>query len=62
MTVVRGVPLDGAELGRLASELKRSCGAGGAVKDGVMEFQGDHRDTLVAELSKHGYTVKLAGG
>ena len=47
---------------KLATELKRRCGAGGTVKGGVIEIQGDHRDLLVAELTKRGYTVKRAGG
>jgi translation initiation factor 1 len=35
---------------------------GGAVKDGVIELQGDHRDVVVAVLRDAGYDVKLAGG
>ncbi|NIP22800.1 MAG: stress response translation initiation inhibitor YciH, partial [Phycisphaerae bacterium] len=27
-----------------------------------IEIQGEHRDTLVAELQKQGWTVKKAGG
>jgi translation initiation factor 1 len=46
----------------LASELKRRCGTGGTAKDGVIEIQGDHRDVLVAELERRGFTVKRAGG
>ncbi|MGE5293899.1 MAG: translation initiation factor Sui1 [Solirubrobacterales bacterium] len=62
MTVVTGVLLDEPGLQKLATELKRRCGAGGTVKDGVIEIQGDHRDLVVAELTKRGYTVKRAGG
>jgi translation initiation factor 1 len=62
VTVVTGCPLSDAELELLAGELKRRCGSGGTVKDGVIEIQGDHRDALVTELSKRGYTVKRAGG
>ena len=62
VTLVDGLPLAGAELKELAGELKRKCGTGGAVKDGVIEIQGDHRDVLVAELEARGYTVKRAGG
>lgn len=62
VTVVTGLPLDEAGLERLAKELKQRCGSGGAVKDGVVEIQGDHRDRLVEELQARGYRVKRAGG
>ncbi|MCX5738218.1 MAG: stress response translation initiation inhibitor YciH, partial [Proteobacteria bacterium] len=62
VTVVTGVPLAADALDELASKLKRSCGSGGTVKDGVIEIQGDHRDLLVAELAKLGWTVKRSGG
>lgn len=62
VTTISGVPLDGKALLELASRLKRRCGSGGSVKEGVIEIQGDHRDILVAELEKQGYTVKQAGG
>ncbi|WP_243360085.1 translation initiation factor Sui1 [Fundidesulfovibrio terrae] len=60
--LITGLPLAGAELEKLAKQLKQRCGSGGTVKDGVIEVQGDHRETLLAELKKLGYTVKLAGG
>jgi translation initiation factor 1 len=62
VTTVSGVPLPDAELKALAKALKKHCGTGGAVKAGVIEIQGDHRDRLKAELERRGYTVKLAGG
>lgn len=62
VTIATGVPLTGDALGELAGELKRRCGTGGSVKDGVIEIQGDHRDTIVAELSQRGFSVKRAGG
>ena len=62
VSTVTGVPLDEDALQKLAGELKRRCGTGGALKDGVIEIQGDHRDTLVAELEARGFTVKRAGG
>ncbi len=61
VTLVSGVPLDEEALRELASDLKRMCGSGGAVKDGVLVIQGDHRDLLVGELKKRGYTVKKVG-
>lgn len=62
VTVVTGVPLAPAELAALCTRLKKRCGSGGAVKDGVIEIQGEHRDTLVAELTALGWTVKRSGG
>ena len=62
VTAVSGVPLGGEALRNLASDLKRRCGTGGTLKEGVIEIQGDHRETIVAELSRRGFTVKLAGG
>jgi translation initiation factor 1 len=59
VTLVTGVPL--AETGDLARELKRLCGSGGAVKDGVVEIQGDHRTKITAHLSGR-YRTKPAGG
>jgi translation initiation factor 1 len=62
VTTVNGVPVNEAALKDLAGELKRLCGTGGTVKDGIVEIQGDHRDKIVAALTQRGYTVKLAGG
>jgi translation initiation factor 1 len=62
VTVITGLPLAPPELDRLARELKQRCGSGGTVRDGVVEIQGEHRDTLVVELTKRGYAVKRSGG
>jgi translation initiation factor 1 len=62
VSVITGLPLQDAALEALATQLKKSCGAGGAVKDGRIEIQGDHRDRLVAELEKLGYAAKRSGG
>jgi translation initiation factor 1 len=62
VTVIRGVPLAGDELAALATRLKKRCGSGGTVEAGVIEIQGDHRDLLLEELGKLGYTVRRSGG
>jgi translation initiation factor 1 len=62
VTVISGLPYDAARLADLATRLKRLCGAGGAVKNGVIEIQGDHRDRVVAELGKLGLEAKRSGG
>jgi len=59
VTVVRGLPGDRDAVAR---DLKRHCGSGGAVKDGAVEIQGDHRDKVVARLQAQGHRVKAAGG
>ncbi|WP_093214421.1 MULTISPECIES: translation initiation factor Sui1 [unclassified Variovorax] len=62
VTVVKGVALDAEGLVALGKQLKTACGSGGTVKDGVIEIQGDHRETVIAALVKQGHTVKRAGG
>ena len=62
VTLISGVPLDNADLKKLAKSLKQKCGSGGSIKDGVIEIQGDHRDALEKELNSLGYKVKRAGG
>jgi len=62
VTLITGLPLADADLARLAKALKSRCGVGGAVKDGVIELQGDQRDKLQPLLEAEGYRVKRAGG
>ena len=62
VSVITGLPLAGAELEALARRLKKLCGAGGAVREGVIEIQGEHRERLVAELCSLGYEAKRSGG
>lgn len=57
---IHGVP--GERQKELATLLKKKCGTGGAIKEGIIEIQGDKRDLIQAELIKAGFTVKLAGG
>ena len=61
-TTISGVPLPQSELQTLTKALKKRCGSGGSCKDGVIEIQGDQRDTVVAVLEGMGYRVKRAGG
>jgi translation initiation factor 1 len=62
VTTVTGLPLARAQIDALATRLKKRCGSGGTVRDGVIEIQGDHRDTIVAELLKAGLPAKRSGG
>ena len=62
VTTVFGFQLADDELKNLATQLKRHCGTGGSVKDGVIIIQGDHRDTVITELRNRGFKAKIAGG
>ena len=62
VTSVSGVPLPPDQLKDLATALKRRCGTGGALKDGVIEIQGDHVELLLAELIRQGFKAKKSGG
>jgi translation initiation factor 1 len=62
VTVISGLGLAPPELTALAGELKRLCGSGGTVRDGTIEIQGEHRDRLVAELTRRGLKARRAGG
>jgi translation initiation factor 1 len=58
VTIVYDLPRNQPFLRGLASELKRTCGAGGAVVENTVEVQGDLRDRIRAALEKKGWTVK----
>ena len=62
VTTVTGLPLSLSDIEALAAKLKKRCGSGGTVRAGVIEIQGDHRDTIVGELSKLGWQAKKSGG
>ena len=58
VTVVYDLPNNEPFLKALSAELKRACGAGGAVVDGGVELQGDLRERVREMLTKKGWTVK----
>lgn len=62
MTEISGVPLTEPDLRNLARDLKRLCGTGGSVKNGLIEIQGDQRDALVRALEERNFKVKRSGG
>jgi translation initiation factor 1 len=62
VTVITGLGLATKDLELLATQLKKRCGSGGTVDGDRIEIQGDHRDTLVSELTRQGRSVKRAGG
>ena len=54
--------LSAESLKDLLKTIQRSCGAGGAVKEGTIEIQGDHRERIEQMLAEKGFKVKRAGG
>jgi translation initiation factor 1 len=60
VTIVHGLAAN--EIEALGKELCRMCGTGGTTKNGVIELQGDHRDTIVAYFEGRKRKVKRAGG
>lgn len=62
VTTVTGLELPPDELKRLAQDLRRECGSGGTLKDGVVEIQGDHADKVMTALEARGLKAKRAGG
>ncbi|MEI6896959.1 MAG: stress response translation initiation inhibitor YciH [Psychromonas sp.] len=61
VTLIKGLQLDQQALKMLAKELKKRTGTGGAVKNFVIEIQGEQRELIKTLLEKKGYSVKLAG-
>lgn len=62
VTVVTGFQAKPETLAALLKVLKTQCGAGGTVKDGEIEIQGDHRQKVLEILVKEGYKAKISGG
>ena len=62
VTLVKKLILSEDDLKDLAAKLKKLCGSGGTVKDGVIEIQGEQREQIAEALKKMGYKVKIAGG
>ena len=62
VTVIRGVLLSSAGLADLGKRIMAACGAGGTLKEGVLEVQGDHVERVMQLLGEQGWVVKRAGG
>ncbi|MDZ4721081.1 MAG: translation initiation factor [Roseiflexaceae bacterium] len=62
VTVISGLRHDPATLEALLKTLKQQCGAGGTLKDGELEIQGDHRERVATALTGMGYKTKMVGG
>ena len=62
VTVVTGLPGGPGDVAALAKALKTAAGAGGTVKDGTLELQGDHRTRVEQALAARGLRSKRSGG
>jgi translation initiation factor 1 len=62
VTVVSELPPHPSYFHNLIKQLKAHCGAGGALREGWLELQGDQRDKVQAYLQSLGFTVRRAGG
>ena len=62
VTVISGLALNLIEMESMAKTLKQLCGSGGAVKNGTIEIQGDHRDKVLTFLREKGVQARLSGG
>ena len=62
VTLVKNLHLSLDDHKALTKHLKQTCGSGGTLKDGVIEIQGDHRETITVALQRLGYKTKMAGG
>lgn len=62
VTVVLGLDPSPSNLEPICAKLKTACGAGGTIKDGEIEIQGDHRERVLEILLTLGYAAKLSGG
>ncbi len=58
VTIVADLDPSGNDLEALAATLKSRCGAGGTVKAGRIELQGDHVASAESALSAIGYKTK----
>ena len=59
---ISGLGLNDKALKDLAKKLKKTCGTGGSIVEGVIEIQGDKRDVIAQILEKNGFKVKFIGG
>jgi translation initiation factor 1 len=58
VTVIRGLTAEGNDLPGLLKQLKNQCGAGGTLKEEILEIQGNHLERLRDALKEIGFRVK----
>ena len=62
VTLLCDICLSQNDLKILAKDIKKKCGTGGSLKDGVIELQGDVREQTKKLLEGKGFRVKICGG
>lgn len=62
VTLVQGLALPAEELAALGKRLRTACGAGGTVKEGQLEVQGDHVQRVLDWLAAQGFKARQSGG
>lgn len=62
VTEIKGFQHTPETLTKLLKQLKNKCGAGGTLKEQVIEIQGDRRQQLLELLTEQGYKAKISGG
>ena len=62
VTLIEGLQMSSKDKEALLKQLKACLGTGGAMKDTVLEIQGDHRDAIMTFLERLGYRPKRTGG
>jgi len=59
VTVVEGFDSSDIDIDALAKKLKTKCAAGGTVKDGKIELQGDHKKKVKETLEEMGFSATI---
>ncbi len=58
VTLIEGIDSGDIDLDDLARKLKTRCAAGGTVKDGKIELQGEHKKKVKQVLKEMGFMVE----
>lgn len=56
MTVIEGIDEKNIDAKSLTKKLKSMMACGGTLKHGVIELQGDHKEKVIAALTKCGFS------
>jgi translation initiation factor 1 len=62
VTLIEGLQMSPRDRDAFLRQLKERLGTGGALKNDVLEIQGDHRDAIMVLFQAMGYKPKRSGG